>query len=274
MNKIGESVVRGENFLNLADHVLMYYDQPHSAPSNIKDGDVVYCDTRSLYKFKDELMKHKDLVIITHNCIGPVSDETPWRNDGVNTEDFEGCYRYWFAKNCYSKKDNVIPIPLGFENIRWDRNGMKRQTLNNFKDKVPTKTAYLNCKIGTNTSARQLCWDQCKGMGFDLDGPNLPFFQFMDKMGNYKFIISPDGAGVDCHRTWEGLFINRIPVVKNAYPLQRLYENMPVLFVDEWTDLQDMDLDKVYSEMSNTLNRSMLLQDYWDAMIMEKINAN
>ena len=47
---------------------------------------------------------------------------------------------------------------------------------------------------------------------------------FLDKMdlisyfhhfNNYKFTLSPFGNGPDCHRTWEALTLNTIPIVKN-----------------------------------------------------------
>lgn len=273
---IGDLVVRGENFVELADHILEYYNEQYSSVNDIRDGDIIYCDTRHLYKFRDALIKKKDLVIITHNCVGPVSDEKPWRDDGVSTEDFSGCFRYWFAKNCYSKKDNVIPIPIGFQNIRWNKNGFRNRIYNEYEDDTePVKLVYLNCKIGTNVKVRQQCWDECNEMGIDADDADkhrLSFEEFINKMKNYKFILSPDGYGVDCHRTWEALFVNRIPVIKNKYPLSRLYENMPVLFVNEWTELENIDLNGIYNKMRNIFNRDILTQEYWDNYIKRIIN--
>lgn len=271
MIDINATLVRGENFLKIADHVLMYYDV-HYYRGNLKDGDIVYCDTSSLYRFRDLLMARKDLTIITHNCIGSVTDEPAVTFRGVtgaSTKDFEGCYSKWFAKNCYSSKENVMPIPLGFGNVRWDTDGMNKATFNMMPNIVPSKDIYLNCKIDTNPEKRQECWDQCSKMNnATLSGPNLRFDKFMTTMADYKFIASPDGAGVDCHRTWEALFLNRIPIIKNKYPLKRLYDNMPVLFVNEWSDLVDMDLDKIYKKMSGTMDKKYLTQEYWNNIII------
>ena len=44
--------------------------------------------------------------------------------------------------------------------------------------------------------------------------------------------------------------------------MERLYNNMPVLFVDEWSDLKLMNLDKIYEEFFFD-NQDYLTEDYW-----------
>jgi len=51
-----------------------------------------------------------------------------------------------------------------------------------------------------------------------------------------KFMISPHGYGLDCYRTWEALFLGMIPVVK-ASTLDSLYQGLPVLIVQQWSDV-------------------------------------
>lgn len=272
---INDNLVRGENFIKYANHILSYYDKPYSDIGSVKDGDIIYCDTRSIYNYRDILMSKKELVIITHNCIGHVKDNTPRsRKEDVNLDDFEGCYRLWFAKNSFSKKENVHPIPLGFENKRWDKYGVKENTFNNIKQKDPTKNLYLNCKIGTNVKIRQECWDKCKNIQVDMEGPNRPFNLFMKKMLDYRFIISPDGAGVDCHRTYESFFLKRIPIIREEYPLKRLYGDMPVIYVNnDWLNLKNIDFEKVYDMMKGQFNPHFLTQEYWRIKMEKLINV-
>ena len=74
--------------------------------------------------------------------------------------------------------------------------------------------------------------------------------------------MSPRGNGLDCHRTWEILMMRRVPVIKREGSMERLYNNMPVLFVDEWSDLKLMNLDKIYEEFFFD-NQDYLTEDYW-----------
>lgn len=58
----------------------------------------------------------------------------------------------------------------------------------------------------------------------------------------YRFGISPRGNGMDCHRTWEMLFFNMIPIVEHS-PMDDLYKNLPVVIVDAFEDITPYQLD-------------------------------
>jgi len=63
-----------------------------------------------------------------------------------------------------------------------------------------------------------------------------PLDEMYEIFATYKFGLSPRGNGLDCHRTWEMLFFGMIPIVKTG-PLDYLYENLPVLVLNEGDDL-------------------------------------
>jgi hypothetical protein len=52
----------------------------------------------------------------------------------------------------------------------------------------------------------------------------------------YAFVISPNGRGPDCHRTWEAMWARSVPIVVTS-PLDKLYEGFPVRIVHTWTDV-------------------------------------
>lgn len=52
----------------------------------------------------------------------------------------------------------------------------------------------------------------------------------------YKFMLSPHGNGLDCYRTWEALFLGMAVVVKSS-TLDSMYDGLPVLIVNEWSEL-------------------------------------
>ena len=41
----------------------------------------------------------------------------------------------------------------------------------------------------------------------------------MSELSSYKFALSPEGNGIDCHRTWECLYLGVIPIVKKSVAL-------------------------------------------------------
>lgn len=54
--------------------------------------------------------------------------------------------------------------------------------------------------------------------------------------GQLMFDLSPRGHGVDCYRTWESLALGMIVIVQRG-PLDRLYDNLPVVLVDDYAQI-------------------------------------
>lgn len=80
---------------------------------------------------------------------------------------------------------------------------------------------------------------------------------------NYTFVLSPTGVGLDCHRTWEALCLGCIPIVKipNFKPL---FEDLPVLIVNNWSDITEELLQQTITNFSNkTFNYDKLRLKYW-----------
>lgn len=83
------------------------------------------------------------------------------------------------------------------------------------------------------------------------------------KMLQYAFVLSPAGNGLDCHRTWEALALGAIPIVKTS-PLDSLYEGLPVLIVQEWSDITPELLNKTIGDFRNKeFNYHKLTLEYW-----------
>ena len=63
----------------------------------------------------------------------------------------------------------------------------------------------------------------------------------------YLFVISPRGAGFDCHRTWELFMAGCIVIVKTS-SLDNMYidNNLPVVILQDWEELN--------SDIENKLN--------------------
>jgi hypothetical protein len=90
----------------------------------------------------------------------------------------------------------------------------------------------------------------------------------------YAFVVSPFGNGWDCHRTWEALILGCIPIVKTS-GLDSLYDDLPVLIVQDWTDITEKLLMNVITDFkkkheNNQFNYDKLTLNYW----MDKINSH
>ena len=86
-------------------------------------------------------------------------------------------------------------------------------------------------------------------------------------MTKYAFVLSPHGNGLDCHRTWEALVLGCIPIVKKS-SLDILYEDLPVLIVDNWSDINKEMLQNTIDNYSKAeFNYDKLTLKYWINLI-------
>ena len=100
--------------------------------------------------------------------------------------------------------------------------------------------------------------------------PKLSNIDYLKHYNNYKFTISPTGNGLDCHRTYEAIILNTIPIVKTG-PLDKIYKqyNLPVVIVNEWTDITKNNLDiwsnedgKLYENINSNKYLNFFVENY------------
>jgi len=79
----------------------------------------------------------------------------------------------------------------------------------------------------------------------------------------YAFVLSPYGQGMDCHRTWEALILGSIPILKSK-DFVKMFEDLPVLFVEDWSQINQKMLDDTIEKFKNmTFNYDKLTMEYW-----------
>ena len=84
------------------------------------------------------------------------------------------------------------------------------------------------------------------------------------------FTLSPAGAGLDCHRTWESLLLGSIPVVLRS-PLDELFARLPAVIVDDWSEVTPSRLCSELDRIArNSFDFSQLELGYWRARIQSQ----
>lgn len=98
-----------------------------------------------------------------------------------------------------------------------------------------TNEIYMNFNVNTNFSKRNDCVRSFEGDSRVVRKHNLPPPEYYMELCRSKFVLCPEGTGIDTHRVYESLFCGATPVVlRNS--LSHLYETLPVCIVDKWTD--------------------------------------
>jgi hypothetical protein len=83
----------------------------------------------------------------------------------------------------------------------------------------------------------------------------------------YAFVLSPYGQGMDCHRTWEALILGSIPILKSK-EFVNMFKDLPVLFVEDWSDINQQLLDETIEKFKNmNFNYDKLTLKYWKQIV-------
>ena len=92
-----------------------------------------------------------------------------------------------------------------------------------------------------------------------------------ENMVKYKWIISPHGNGLDCHRTYEAIALGCIPIVKSS-TLDIIYKDMPIIILDHWNKIS-LELLKSKTEEALKKSQETITLDYWIKKVNFKNNS-
>jgi len=87
-------------------------------------------------------------------------------------------------------------------------------------------------------------------------------------------MICPKGNAIDCHRNWEVLYMRRVPIMKQHPYLEALFEDYPVLFINEYTNITEkllIDNEHLYQEAQKMDIRSLTLPYFFDNIVKNSL---
>ena len=70
--------------------------------------------------------------------------------------------------------------------------------------------------------------------------------EIIKKYAEHRFVLSPRGNGIDCHRTWEIFLLGSI-VITETSSLDDMYisNNLPVIILKDFNELNKMDYNNL-----------------------------
>lgn len=261
-----------DSFRAICDHVCDETDAIF-VPKNVQYGDTIYLTTYSVKDFYKQIHPKIKTSYILVTGYGDSSNPSAALNYLKDPK-----LLAWFGTNCDIKLDTnskFIPIPIGLANNFWQHGNTKIMT--NIQNKITTISKQyllgLNFIIKTNTEERNLAYNTFSNKKFctillnKLDKKHISYQDYLNNMAQCKFIISPHGNGLDCYRTWEALLVGTIPIVKKS-TLDPLYDNLPVIIVDKWSDVTQKFLEEKYQQINfNDYNLNKCYFKYWEDLI-------
>ena len=175
----------------------------------------------------------------------------------------------WYGQNMGIISDKTEAIPIGLENKCWGRINIEIIKCHSKNSK--NKLLYINFSLNTGLTRTKIM-NILLQKGF-IQNKNLPWNQYMEDLSNYKFCISPKGNGVDCHRTWECLYLGVIPIIEKSVHMSS-FNDLPILFVDDYDIISTEYLERVYKDFKlKKFNLNKINLSYWNTKIKESFKC-
>ena len=202
----------------------------------------------------------KEFILITHNSAKSNGNNKQLLNNKLLVK--------WYGQNMIKKSPKTFGIPLGLPNKVWKITNydiIKENSGNNKENLL-----YINFSVNTNPIRKKVLEKIIK-KGFTIN-KKTNWSKYIEEMSKYKFSLSPPGFGIDCHRTWECLYLNVIPIVlKNS--AMEYFNDLPILFIDNFDVItKDYLIEKYDLFKKRKFNLEKLDINYWNKKMKKELN--
>ena len=219
-------MISGKSFATACQWVVdpRYPEMPNFYYANARDGEWVFvngdCLPDLLRRFP--FIANKKFRFLVHNSDRPFGR--------VELAALLPKAVHIYAINTTVQHPSLTTIPLGFVD-------KQLPFLHGFKAGSSERDieVYMNFSLSTNVHKRKECANALEDDPRVTQREGLSVAEYYHDLSRSKFVLCPEGTGIDTHRVYEALFCGATPVVlRNS--LERLYEKLPVCIVDKWTD--------------------------------------
>lgn len=170
------------------------------------------------------------------------------------------------ASDCYYCNDCWVPFTIGvsvwYASVNQD---------NLPKTQVGTHEKLLHCAFSVVTDGRRRPSGKNRASilrSIETNGFHnieLSHTEYFETLPEYKFVASPEGNGVDCHRHYEALMAGCIPIVEYHPGIANKYRGCPILYTNDYSEINADYLNKKYEEMiDQTYDFSLLFLSKYD----------
>ena len=261
-NKEFARVVSGKKYMTLfIDNIRLYYRK-------------ITCNNDADQKHIDELLGSENLLKLcerypeTKFIIFCSNEDTPINNDIKIPKNVLAIY----AANALGFGGKLHALPYGVQRMLHE-NDNRKDLLKIFMkvNSKPKKLLYINHSESTNISERGNIREMFADKPFATVSPHVDYATYYKMITDHKFMICPEGNAVDCHRNWEVLCLKRVPIMKKNSYLQECYKDFPILWVDDYADVdktllaendhlyvQSRNLDINLLDLYSIFNRSVI----------------
>lgn len=260
--------------------------------NNLISNEVLHVCPQALDNFVRKVLPKitTPFILVTNNSDLTIPDDVFYEFNILTNNQY---LKHWFAQNCIIDHPKITRIPIGLDyhtlmptrkqTFSWSPPekhpwGIKQDPILQEKQLIDLKTAslpfwkrevkaYANFQFLMTTRYGKIDRIEC----FNTVPNQLVYYEpykctrdiCWKNMIEYAFVLSPQGNGIDCHRTWEALCLGCIPIIKSS-GLDPLFENLPVWIVHSWTEVTEENMTQKINEFrERTFGYDRLTLNYW-----------
>jgi hypothetical protein len=179
--------------------------------------------------------------------------------------DYQSKLSKWFVQNNCSPSQKCVSLPIGLED-RWrhnhgninDFNRLRPLSLNSDRDPVILYSFTIQNNINVRFSALQTLSTHPNAIPLKSPDP----WSYRRSLLNVMFVASPAGNGIDCHRTWEALYLRCIPIVV-SHEFYSRFPDFPGLILESWEELHSYNTSRLIEVYKHCLARLERCQSLW-----------
>ena len=230
----------------------------------------IYCFTNVISRLFPLIKQINKKIILFTGCSDQAINETLYSQRPNNVIK-------WFAENVDYKHDDLIPTPIGSLVGSWIGNEEIPSILCGHKDfvKIPVDEAekenknliLMSFSLNTKHSSRSELFNFFKDKTYvtdlcshgwyhgheqnDNSKKTLTEKEFCQEIYNHKFVLCPEGNGIDCGRTWVSIQLGSIPIVKNSILIEYVKDKLPIFVYQNLEEITEETLRAFKPKFSN-----------------------
>lgn len=272
--------------------------------SNIHPNAILHVCPQALPSFVNKVLPFIELPfkLLTNNSDCTLPDDYQSESDIILNNPL---LTTWFSQNCIGTHPKLVRIPIGLDyhsmrpnpgerkRMAWESKnnhewGTKKHPTEQELDLITLKNSskpYIEREIRAYANFQFTIWTRYGKIdrkdAIEKISKDLVFYQpykatrdvCWKNMVRCAFVVSPQGNGLDCHRTWEALALGCIPIVKTS-GLDPLFDDLPVWIVEDWSEVTKENMHSKLFEFSvRDFNYEKLTLAYWRNILSQSTNA-
>ncbi len=234
---------------------------------DIERARILFVNTHIIHTFQQHILPHltEPFVLISH-----ASDDAV---DNKFIPLLEDCRLiHWYAQNVVTSHPKLTPIPIGIANTQFTHGNLASLDQAMRRSSQRNKLLFTCINEKTNAS-RHLVQEQLRQNGFGISKNTFDYPSYLNELSEYFFVSSPRGNGLDCHRTWESLYLGAIPLVdEGAWPAE--FSDLGVVPVKDWSTVTEKFLIEKFQQLNGAKHDLRKLRlSFWSTLIRNSASS-